>query len=257
MSNWHVYAAADPDALNPRNLALPVPGIRGTAVHLVKCGPLVVAASDLDEQVERPTPEELAAHAEVARWFLDHGATVLPFRFGVTAPSQQAIRRLVEINERALVRQLDYLRGRVEASLVAFWEREALRQALLRTPAVRRCVAAARVSPGSEYAARVELGSLAERVVQTWREQCELLARRSLMGHVVELQEGRLIGVRMLINLALLVPETEQETIRAIVARLQESLRGRLRFRLTMPLPAFSFANVALHVPSDIEVAGR
>lgn len=252
MPVWHLYAVADPGTAIPAEALPGVTGVRGAPVQLVNCGRLAVAASELQDEPDRPTPADLSAHADVACWVMAHGVTVLPFRFGITAPSQQAVCRLVQLNEELILRRLEYLRGRVEASLVAFWEREALRQALLRHRWVE--ARAHHRSWQNDYAARVELGRLAESVVQRWQAEYESQVRQALIPHVIEVRAGNLMGIRMLLNLALLVPQREEQRLREAVAELQQRLQGRLRFRLTVPLPPFSFASVTLRAPSGDEL---
>lgn len=222
-------------------------------MRLLKFGPLAVAASELDGPCGRPTAADLSAHADVALRLLLNGSTILPFRFGVVAPSKQALEALIRLNGSEISARLKELAGKVEAALVGFWEREALRSALLATPEGRRWASrGAAAFHQDAYATSVEVGRAAERVVQAWRDRYAPILERALASHVLQVRRSDPIGIRMLVNLALLLSRDREAGLRAAVDALQQRFRGRLRLRLTVPLPPFTFSEVALkwHPPA-------
>lgn len=250
---WHLYAAAEwPAAPPPPAQTAALRGVGGSPVHLLSCESVCVAASPLSGPLERPSAEDLAAHADVACWLLRTGATVLPFRFGVAAPDERAVVALIQANRAVLGRELERLRGTAEAALTAFWEREGLQRELLRGRDARRWMAyARRGGADAVHLASVEIGRLVEQRLQAWRRRCGQIIVDTLRPHALAIETREPIGVRMLLNFSLLIRREAEAPLRAAVERLQEELRGRVRLRLTVPLAPFSFAELVLRAPPD------
>lgn len=249
---WHLYAVVDREAERHTPLAEGFVGVRGAPVRILEFGPLAVAASELDGPWERPAAADLSAHAEVARRLVLDGLTVLPFRFGVVAPSEPALAALIRLNAPEIRARLTELAGKVEAALVAFWERDALRSALLATPEGRKWASRSPAALQQDaYLAGVEVGRAAERIVRAWRDRYALVMHRALVGYVLQVRHGDPIGIRMLLNLALLIERRREAGLVAAVDALQERFRGRLRLRLTVPLPPFTFGELALKRTPD------
>ena len=237
---WHLYAVVErPAAAEPRCWPALGPGLRGAAVEMVEWGDLAAAASPIDAGREsEPGPPELEEHARVVMDLFRHGLCLLPFRFGVTAPGRLQVAQLLELNQQELRRQLQRLRGTVEAAVVGFWEPTAVRAELLRDLPVRRSLAAP------------EYGALAEAVVQRWRERYTSLAAQAVERLAREVRVQRVLGVRMLFNLAVWLAADQQPQLEQVVGRLRSAWRGRVRLRLTAPLPPFTFCEMALRSPT-------
>ena len=238
---------------------MPPAGLRGSRVEMVEWEELAAAASPLPQALPEPvTASDLAEHASVALWLLEQGATVLPFRCGVSAPSREQVVELLRRNGPQLRQQLQRLKGTVEAALVGFWEKAALRRAVLRQPQARRALAAAHRVPAwwgladippPPREAALELGALTESVVQRWRERFTAMACQAVKEVALEVRSHRVLGVRMLFNLAIWIPEDRKGALQRIVEGLQEAWRGSVRMRLTAPLPPFSFTDLVLQSP--------
>lgn len=251
---WHLYAVAEwPDEPPQAARTEALKGVGGSPVRLLMGGESIgVAASPLPAPLERPSAADLAAHAEVACWLVRTGATVLPFRFGMAAPDEGAVVALLHANRAVLDRELERLRGTAEAALAAFWEREGLRRELLRGREARRWLAyGRRGGADAVHLASVEIGRLVEQQLQAWRQRCGAAIVGALRPHALAIETREPIGVRMLLNFSLLIRREAEASLRAAVERLQEDLKGRVRLRLTVPLPPFSFAGLVLRAPPD------
>jgi len=237
---WHLYAVAErPAGAGSGRWPALGPGLRGAAVEMVEWNDLAAAASPVDPGWEaEPGPPELEEHARVVMDLFRHGICLLPFRFGVTAPSRFQVAQLLELNQRELRHQLQRLRGTVEAAVVGFWEPAAVRAELLRALPARHPRAAA------------QYGALAEAVVQRWRERYTPLAAQAVERLAREVRVQRVLGVRMLFNLAVWLAGEQQAQLEEVVGRLRSAWRGRVRLRLTAPLPPFTFCEMALRSPT-------
>ncbi len=261
---WHLYGVAELSgpALStepgapahgaefPCGVSAPPPGIGGAPVEFVEWEGLVVAASPLQRPIDRPTPHDLACHAGLACWLLTNGATVLPFRFGVAAPGRAEVVELIRYNEPAVRAELHRMQGKVEAAVVAFWDRQAVVRELLKHPVARRWLAPGGGAPRTAPAlVRARIGELTEQVAHAWRQRYGDLVRRTLAGQVLQLREREPIGVRMLLNFAALIPAGAEGSLRTAVEHLEARIQRRIRFRVTAPLPPFVFTELRLAPP--------
>ncbi|GGS42996.1 GvpL/GvpF family gas vesicle protein [Streptomyces parvus] len=182
-------------------------------------------------------PDDLLAHQNLLMGLAERGP-VLPMRFGVVAPDEDALLAQLtaaEAHHLATLRRLD---GHVEVNVKALPAPDSLAQVLEEEAAVRRLREEARRRPG--YEASVRLGeaiatALAQRAAEAGREvmrELAPLAREAAKGPDVQ-------GCTL--NTSFLVPRDHSERFRAAAERLAEERRNHVDIRFAGPLPCYSF----------------
>src|SRR3954454_7959560 len=110
----HLYGATTTDELSE-----PLTGRQDRDVRLVSEDGLAVIVSDVDETA-RVGRQDLLSHAHVLEWFADR-APVIPMRFGVVVPDDEAAREQVLRRDRTeLERLFSTFDGTVQVSVHAF-----------------------------------------------------------------------------------------------------------------------------------------
>lgn len=223
-------------------------GMNGEPVSLVSAGDLAALTSDVPEGFLEAGREELLTHSRVLEQALEQG-TVLPMRFGVVLPDEQAVREeLLVPHGEELEAQLGEMDGKVEVNLKALYDEETiLREALAEVPEAAELRRSIQGKPeDATYYERIRLGELIAAALGDKREQTgpEIVAR--LSPHAVAVQVGEPVHERMALNASFLV---EREGLRGFdeaVDALGEEQGGRIRLRYTGPLPPHSFVELEM-----------
>jgi len=232
---YGVVDAGSPPA--PANLH----GLAGAPVGTVSCGNLAAVVSKLPDSAEAlGTRDDLLAHDRVVSGLLDTGVAVLPLRFGAVISGEQAVAdELLASHRDALAAALDGIRGRVQFTVRASYERDhALRAVISTNP---------RLAELRESAGRGGLGAqlrLGEQVVAALAELrdadaprlMEQLGRSAEAVHLHEPSEADEV-----LNAAFLVSETSRDAFIGDAERLAEQWHGRLHIRLTGPQACYDF----------------
>lgn len=237
MTGIYVYAVVRPDHPLPTGLE----GVGGAEVRLLTDGHLAVAISDAPEPLVGRR-RELLAHSSTVEALWSQGP-VLPMRFGIVAPDEDALRQDVLADpDGQLVDRLDTLTDAAEVS-VKVWHDEptVLREVVTEN----RDIAALRARTqrsGASYGDQVRLGELVASAV-------EAKAARDADRLLGELSPLAMAGVPgppvdgALLNASFLVPRAGADLFLAEVERVVAAEGGRLTARLTGPVPPYSFVD--------------
>ena len=221
-------------------------GIRRRRLRTVREGELAAIVSDVPDEPLEAGREELIAHARVLERAHELG-TVLPMRFGVLLQDEQAVRQeLLADHHDELALQLQELQGTAELRLRAVYEEGALMSEILAAhePIATLSQQLRELPADAAYYRRIELGQLVAQAV-------ELAAQADLEAILAEL-EALAIAVeieppeheRVAANISFLVESSRIADFDAAVDELGRRNAGRLTFRYTGPLPAYSFVRL-------------
>ncbi|MDX3537249.1 GvpL/GvpF family gas vesicle protein [Streptomyces sp. MB09-01] len=208
-------------------------------VRTVAAGTLCAVVSEISEEI-RPKRRDLQAHQEVLESLMADGV-VLPLQFGYFAPDDQAVQQALEENADSYLATLERLDGCAEYHVRATQadEDELLRQILQDSPEARELneqIRAGAQDPQLSFA----LGELVAREVQERQDSLAAGLVQALipygLEHVIHPPSSP-----DFLNLSLLVPEDRTEDFLAAEASLARQIEGGVDFRLTGPLPPYSF----------------
>jgi hypothetical protein len=250
----YVYGVATAAAFGTGHPVVGVSGIGGggAAVRTVAFQDLVAVVSDVPDTRFDLTRENLLEHQRVLDEVLSR-SDVLPFSFGTVAGSDEEVReRLLRGGFDALHEQLEYVRGRVEVAVKAFWEQDRLFAEIVQENDELRAMrdAIAQLPADQAAGAKLKLGQLVEAEMElksAW-EADRLL--ETLEQHSVDVVVSPNLSDTMLLNAAFLVERTHEDAFDGAMFGLGEAHKGRLTFNYVGPLPPYSFINLVFEGPA-------
>jgi hypothetical protein len=225
--------------------APPSGGVGDSPVQSIEHGSVAALVSEVPGDSVPPRARNLTAHTEVLRAAMDR-ATVLPMRFGVLMPDADTVRHdLLEVREPWLTGMLDALDGRVEMTVSAMYREDVL---LREVVSQDRAIAALRERVQSRPAAathfeRIRLGELVAGAVEAKRGADAATVLEALRPLADAYLPGEPLHERMVVNAAFLVRRDKLAEFDAAVERVSAERAERMHFKLTGPLPPFSFVS--------------
>jgi hypothetical protein len=228
--------------------AISTPGIEGRSVRSVESGDVAALVSDAPAGLVRASRRNLMAHTNVLQE-AGNACTVLPMRFGVVVPDEEAVRHeLLGGHERELLAQLQSLDGLVELDLKVVCPEEVLLRTIL---AERPDLAALSVrlrgrSPDATYYERLRLGELVASASAHKRHELTLLVLDRIEPLAVKSHIGEPAHDQMLVNLSFLVRRDRIDEVDAAVNAVNEELGPGLRLSYVGPLPPFRFVDAEI-----------
>jgi hypothetical protein len=235
----YVYAVTGSDHPLRLDGLRTVGGDAGGSLSTVVHGGLAAVVSPAPPDL-RPKRRDLAAHQELQERLMADGA-VLPMRFGLLAPDDEAVKRALEEKGEEFTRKLVELHGTTEFNLKAARSQEdLLREVLTESDEARRLNERTRGGNGT-YEDRVALGELVARQVD---------ARQRLLAEQVVQQLSGLARARVqaapakddFLNVSFLVSRSRAHEFTEAGERLALDYGEGYEFRLRGPLPPYSFA---------------
>ncbi|MFB8170299.1 GvpL/GvpF family gas vesicle protein [Kitasatospora purpeofusca] len=234
-----VYVYSITAAAHPRNLGgLVGVGPAPAALRTVEAGPLCAVVSDSPKEL-RPKRRDLLAHQGVQERLMTDG-TVLPLRFGLTAPDDETVRAALEQHRDEYVQRLTALEGCVEYHLkAAVAEDVLLRQVLLESSeasALNNEIKAGTSSPELPLA----LGELVAREVQARHQALAASIAEALSPHTRQQRTSEPAGDDFL-SVSFLVDHGHQESFLTAEKGITNEFGADVNLRLSGPLPPYSF----------------
>jgi hypothetical protein len=218
-------------------------GVGDSPVQTIERGPVAALVSEVPGDSVPGRARNLTAHSEVLREAMD-AATVLPMRFGVLMPDEETVRHdLLETREEWLTRMLDALDGRVEMTVSAMYREEVLlNEVVTQDATIRKLRERVRGKPAAAvHFELIRLGELVAQAVDARRaaDAGEILdALRPLADAFVP---GEALHEQMVVNASFLVRRDRLAEFDATVESVSAARAERMHFKLTGPLPPFSF----------------
>jgi hypothetical protein len=223
--------------------APPRTGVGDSPVQTVERRPIAALVSEVPGDSVPSRAKNLTAHSEVLRAAMD-GGTVLPMRFGVLMPDADTVRRdLLETREAWLTRMLDALDGRVEMTVSAMYREEVLlHEVVTQDAGIRTLRERVRARPAAAtHFDRIRLGELVANAVEVRRTADAAAILDALRPLADAYVPGDLLHEQMVVNAAFLVRRDGLVEFDAAVERVSAERAERMHFKLTGPLPPFSF----------------
>jgi hypothetical protein len=239
-----IIGAADPREFQSSGLSE-----HGAQVHTVPAGGLAAVVSDSPLMEYDRSRRYMLAHTVVLEEVMQE-FTILPVRFGVVAPSAEAIR------EQVLTRRHDELTGllarmdgRVELGIKALWQEEQVLREIMEDgpPNVQRLRDKIRgQSVEASYYDKLNLGEAIEAALADKREE----DGRKILSRLIPLADEHKINPlqvdRMVVNAAFLVQRERQAQFDAAIEQLDQDMGSRLTFKYVGPVPPYNFVSLAI-----------
>ncbi|NJN16143.1 MAG: GvpL/GvpF family gas vesicle protein [Oscillochloris sp.] len=232
----------------PFNLGSRSVGEQGVPIYQIVVDDLAALVSDSPIVEYEGSRRNLMAHTRVLEEAMQYG-TVLPVRFGIVAPSEDAVRRqLSGARGDELRAALDQMEGRVELGLKAFWYEDVIFGEVVNENSQIRQLrdSLAGKSPEETYYERIRLGELIEGELARRRGEDAARIIERLRPLVEAVHEQPAITDRMVVNAAFLIRRAAEPEIDAAVNELDAELGKRMMFKLVGPAPLYNFVSLKI-----------
>ncbi|MGC4982722.1 MULTISPECIES: GvpL/GvpF family gas vesicle protein [unclassified Streptomyces] len=214
-------------------------GASPSPLRTVTAGPLCAVVSDAPEEL-RPKRRDIGRHQEIQQSLLTDG-TVLPLRFGYTAPDEDAVREALEERGDEYAERLHQLENCAEYNLKASQDEEMLlREILAQSETARQLNDAIRDGTAPPDTA-VRLGELVANEVRARQEALASGVIEALRPFAREIDSSPPAGTDFL-SVSFLVSDEQDELFLATELSLAHQMGEGFEFRLNGPLPPYSFS---------------
>jgi len=195
-----------------------------------------------------PVRRNLDAHHAVGRDLLKLAGGFLPMRFGHVVPSERELLRLLAAHHEEIEEELDYLAGKVEATLKVFWDVENIYGYFVDKDPVLTEMRDRTFGPGAEPSrqAKIELGRAFADRLDADRETHVRQVTACLETIAEEIEEGEVREERMIMNLALLVDRSRLADLDRRVDETAGRFSGLYLFRYAAPFAPYHFVALEL-----------
>ena len=205
--------------------------------------------SDFPNQRIRPERRRLAAHNEILRRLMTDQA-VLPIAFGVVADSQEAVRRILQINHDQFTEQLAFVRGRVEMGLRVTWDVANIFEYMVGIHEELRLLRD-RIFRGGRQPSqddKIDLGRAFDRLLNENREQHVDRVSEALRHHAADIHVDPPRSEREVMNLACLVERDQIAEFEQAVLDVARRFDNNFAFDINGPWPAHNFVEISLQL---------
>ncbi len=176
---------------------------------------------------------------------------LVPFEFGIVAPSQDHVLRLLKLNYSKIRQTLDRLKGKVEMEVQTCWESmdPIFKELLKENPAIAHYKEQiASKPPDATYKDRIAIGQMVAGALDEKRRQEAVPMLAALKKISLDISQRHLTLDAMLVNVSLLLRKTDLAHFENALEKVSKKYEGRIRFRCTGPLPPYSFIRLNLNI---------
>ncbi|MDQ0792328.1 GvpL/GvpF family gas vesicle protein [Streptomyces sp. B1I3] len=213
-------------------------GAPPAALRLLAQGPVTAVVSDAPPQL-RARRRDLLAHQDLLLRLTDRGP-VLPMRFGMVAPDEDAVRSQLAGAKDDHLATLRHLSRGVEINLKALPAQDSLAVVVAEEKTVRRLREEVRRRPG--YEASVRLGE----AVATALSRRAADAGKKILRTLTPMARAVATGPEVhgcALNVSFLVDRGDSDDFRAAAERFATAHRDHVELRVAGPLPCYSFVS--------------
>jgi hypothetical protein len=224
-----------------------VVGIDGLPIYTINWQELSCVVSDTDLVDKELNKESAMAHEKVLEDVMKH-SPIVPIAFGHIAKSEDEIKqKLLETHQNKLKESLDYLDGKIELNLKAFWFdlSSVLREIADNSDQIKRIKAKGRLSRDDQIYA----GEVAAKLMGKKREEMEENLTIFFKDIITEYKKSNLFGEQMIANLAFLINESDLEKFDKKVNKYEEELSdNNVKLKYTGPVPPYNFIDLKINL---------
>jgi len=218
-------------------------GVGDVQVEYVHSGPLaaVVSAFDLDREVSLRA--DLTAHTKVLDW-LAARTTVVPMAFGTVTDEAAAVEEtIIGPGGDVLLDLLQWLRGTSQFNLRGVYHRERVLGEVVRAdPRLKELHERTRDLPqGLPHPELISLGEGVSAALDRKKADDSERVLDAVAPFVVDLRDRVGGDMDQVMNVAMLVPETQRARVEETLEEIAAAEHERMRLQLTGPFPPYDF----------------
>jgi len=224
-------------------------GERGDIVHTVNFMQLAAVVSDSPIVDYEESRRNMMAHTRVLEEVMQQ-FTLLPVRFGTTAPKAEIIiDQVLKRRYGELISHLEDVEGRVELGLKAFWYEEIVLREIVEENLPIRHLRDSLMGRSAEetYYDRIRLGEWINTAMERKRDEDAEKILERLRPLVYKSRANKVITDKMVLNAAFLVERSREAEFDQAVRQLDADMSKRLMFKYVGPVPPYNFVNIIVH----------
>ncbi len=224
-------------------------GIEDRMVYSISDGRVAAVVSDVPDTRIRPERRNLAAHQEVLKRLMEE-TTPLPMTFGIIAKGPKAIKRILSLNQKVFLDQLQRVIGNVEMGLRVTWdvpnifEYFVLTHSELRT--ARDRFLGSHREPSQED--KIEVGRMFDRILNEDRELYAEKVEEILSPCCAEIKHNKAKNEREVFNFACLVRREDQGSFENSIFQAAGLFDNNFAFDYNGPWAPHNFVEIELKV---------
>jgi hypothetical protein len=224
--------------------ACQITGILDAPVYALEHDGVAVIASDVPVAKLRPERRNIAAHHQVQRHLMAHGA-LLPMAFGMVADHRKAAERMLKVHRTVFLEQLEKVADTVEMGLrVSLETPQVIEYFVAHSPDLQLLRDQMLQLGGGSRDDRIEIGRQFEQVLQRTREDTIERIEAVLAPVCADIQRNPEKSERDLANLACLVKRDELAEFEARIAKAADQFDDDHVFQFSGPWPPHNFVQL-------------
>lgn len=224
-------------------------GIGGAQVYLISDDHVAAVVSDFAGNRIRPERRHIAAHQAVLKRLIMEEISPLPISFGVIADAAKDIRRILSLNRKSFLKQIERVEGKVEMGVRLVWDVPNIFEYLVNSHdelrSVRDQYFAGHRTPSQ--ADKMEIGRLFDHILQEDREKHASKLEECLKVCSAEVKNLPVHGEKEVANLACLVNrQSVGKDFEAAICEAAQGFDNNFAFDFNGPWAPHNFVDVEL-----------
>lgn len=225
-------------------------GIGGAKVYLISDDYVAAVVSDFIGTKIRPERRHIAAHQTVLKRLMEE-ISPLPISFGVIADAAKDIRRILTLNRKSFLKQIQRVEGKVEMGVRVVWDVPNIFEYFVNSHEELRLVRdqyfSAHHTPSQSD--KMELGRLFDRTLQEEREKYAQKVEENLKPCCAEIKSMPVRGEKEVLTLACLVArEKSGKDFEAAICEAARDFDNNYAFDFNGPWAPHNFVDVELEL---------
>ncbi len=225
-------------------------GLQGEPVSTIGFDGLAAVYSPYDfngRDSVKSSRANMLAHQKVLE-FVMHEYTILPFSFGTVTESIQDIDNLIRNRYRVFEKNLNWIEGRVELGVKAFWKNpdKVFKEIAENNPEVQKLKAY--IEKTGDQAALIEVGKKVSELLEKKKQAFAEVISEELAPTAIEFKINKSITDAMFLNASFLVSKSREVEFDNVMEDLGEKYEGEVDFKYVGPLPAYNFIDLSIEL---------
>ena len=230
--------------------AFPIEGLQNEPISTIGFNGLAAVYSPYEfngRQHVKSSRVNMLAHQKVLEYVMQE-YTILPFSFGTVTESMQEIDNLLRNRYRIFEKNLNWIEGRIELGVKAFWKNpdKVFNDIATNNGEVKKLKAY--IEKTGDQAALIEVGKKVSELLELKKQNYAEVIAEELAPTAVEYKINKSITDAMFLNASFLVNKSREIEFDNVMEELGEKYEGEIDFKYVGPLPVYSFIDLTIEL---------
>ncbi len=228
-------------------------------VFFVQNGPFSALVGPAEGASEQPLDRRtallrLVKHQQIVEAVLQE-LPLLPVKFATTLPSRDAVARFLGEGAAQFAATFEALGNRMQHEVTVSWDLNRVFAEIMQDAELTAMRDALSANPeAATEADRAAFGKRVKTALDARREQMQAIFKAAFAECTDQMVVQPVVEDQMVWGAALLLGETDEDLLDALLHRLDASFEGHLDFRCVGPMPPYSFASITVAQPDAVAI---